>query len=1113
MDKNIIVCNMRYQNLCTLYDNSQVSAYDISITEALNEIVELTFKYPIDDVSQKYVYLTPENLVLYNKEYYRIKTIEPSHDDDGKKYIDVTCRHISESLQYTTISLEEQTPKHIDGLMESALLYEDGEPTIGWQVGNIEVDKTIYRGLEATEESVFTILTTIAEKYDGILKFNSVDKTVDMLKMADEDASKFDIRISKDLKDVKITYDTTELITRLYCFGASDDNGNELDIMDVNPTGKAYIDNFDYYLNLGYTEDDIKNSPELFLKTNVWRDGDYYDKQDLYDTGVKKLADMSIPTIEVSISALDMSQYGNYRTTSLNIGDAVNVYDADLGAEFVCNVTSISKSSSDSHLLNIEVTNKIQYKNIIERLFSTIGTTNTVISNSGKVNGSKVTNITTNQISDIDNYVDNDTAQSTYVTNDTLTNNYLTSDDISNSYATIEDINGSEIKVNADLNKIVDILTGKAENEDLEIQRFAVHEIEADIGTFKDLTTENFTATNATIDNLKVTKAEITDLEASNLRIENVETNKANITDLNATNANIETLTTTKANVTDLEATNANVTSLQADKANVTDLNATNATVQNLSTTKANITDLNVTNENVANLQASKASVDDLTATNASITSLDAKKANVTDLNVTNENVTNLNASKANVVDLNSANANIGTLQTKVGEIDTLLAGNLSSSNIQSGGITSDRLNVSDGFITNAMINSLDAGKINTGEINTTDVTISSDSGNLQISDNTIQINDANTTRVQIGKDASNDYSMYVWDASGNLMFDALGIHEDAIKSGIIRNSMVAIDAAISGSKLDIESVITSVNGATSNINSSKVNLSTENQTLDVAFSALKNTVSDVSDATSTNTTNLEVANGKIYTLIDNTTITKDGETTQLKDAYNRTVQDVSSISTQLNSQQTTLDTATGDITEMKAKQSSFDQSLNGFSTTVSEVSVTTANTAKNSIISMEDEYYKSTSNTTLTGGSWLSTSLIRDEGTYIWKRTLITHGDNSTEYSDPICITGDVGKDGENAIVLRIDSSRGNMFKNSSVNTVLTVSISNGSQKIIDYAGLTSAFGSSAYLEWSWKRINDASFSTISLSDSRIKDNGFTFELSSEDVDTKVVFECNLNI
>lgn len=1075
MDKNIIVCNMRYQKLCTLSDNSQVSAYEININDNLNEIVELTFKYPKDDYSKKYMYLTNENLVLYDGEYYRIKSLKPSHDEDGSKYFDITCRHLSESLQYNTMNMEEQTPRHVDDLMKIALQYdENNSPTLGWSVGNITVNKEIYRGLEETEESVFTILTSIAETFDGILRFNSVTKTVDLLKMADENMSKFDLRVSKDLKNVSVTYDTTELVTRLYCFGGTDENGNELDIMSVNPTGKAYIENYDYYYNLGYTDNDIKNYPELFLKTAIWREDNYYIEEDLYNDGIKQLETMSVPTVDIEISALDLSQYGNYRTARLNVGDAVTVYDADLEAEFICNVTSISRSSSDSHILNIEVTNKIQYKNIIEKLFSTIGTTNTIISSGGKVNGSKIQNLKTDQIVDIkENYVDQATANETFVTNETINNNYLTKEDINNKFSTIETIDRAFAKANTDIGTLEKLLEDKADNESVEIQRVYVHEIEADVGVFKDITTENFTATNANIETLNANKANITDLEAVSVNVDNLTANKADIADLNTTNATIANLDANKANVTDLQATNASITNLDTKKANVTDLNATNAAVNNLN----------------------------------------AKKANVTDLNVTNENVTNLNASKANVVDLNSANANIGTLQTKVGDIDTLLAGNLSSSNIQSGGITSDRLNVSDGFITNAMINSLDAGKINTGEINTTDVTISSDSGNLQIFDNTIQINDANTTRVQIGKDASNDYSMYVWDASGNLMFDALGIHEDAIKSGIIRNSMVAIDAAISGSKLDIESVITSVNGATSNINSSKVNLSTENQTLDVAFSALKNTVSDVSDATSTNTTNLEVANGKIYTLIDNTTITKDGETTQLKDAYNRTVQDVSSISTQLNNQQTTLDTATGDITEMKAKQSSFNQSLNGFSTTVSEVSVTTANTAKNSIISMEDEYYKSTSNTTLTGGSWLSTSPIRDEGTYIWKRTLITHGDNSTEYSDPICITGDVGKDGENAIVLRIDSSRGNMFKNSSVNTVLTVSISNGSQKIIDYAGLTSAFGSSAYLEWSWKRINDASFSTISLSDSRIKDNGFTFELSSEDVDTKVVFECNLNI
>lgn len=1075
MDKNIIVCNMRYQKFCTLSDNSQVSAYEININDSLNEIVELTFKYPKDDYSKKYMHLTNENLVFYDGEYYRIKSLKPSHDEDGSKYFDITCRHLSESLQYNTMNMEEQTPRHVDDLMKIALQYDENDsPTLGWSVGNITVNKEIYRGLEETEESVFTILTSIAETFDGILRFNSVTKTVDLLKMADENMSKFDLRVSKDLKNVSVTYDTTELVTRLYCFGGTDENGNELDIMSVNPTGKAYIENYDYYYNLGYTDDDIKNYPELFLKTAIWREDNYSIEEDLYNDGIKQLETMSVPTVDIEISALDLSQYGNYRTASLNVGDAVTVYDADLEAEFICNVTSISRSSSDSHILNIEVTNKIQYKNIIEKLFSTIGTTNTIISSGGKVNGSKIQNLKTDQIVDIkENYVDHATANETFVTNETINNNYLTKEDINNKFSTIETIDGAFAKVNIDLGTLEKLLEYKADNESVEIQRVYIHEIEADVGVFKDLTAENFTATNANIETLNA--------------------NKANITDLKAVSVNVDNLTAGKADIADLNTTNATIANLDANKANVIDLKATNAVIANLDTKKANVTDLN--------------------ATNAAVNNLNANKANVTDLNVTNANVDNLTTNKANVTDLNATNANIVNLTGQVADIDTLLSGNISSSNIQAGGITSDRLTIANGFISNAMIGNVDAAKVNAGTIDTSKVHVQSASGNLVLFDNTIQISDATRARVQIGKDTAGDYSIYVWDASGNIMFDALGIHESAIKESIIRNEMVSETANISGSKLNINSVISAVNGATTQIKGTKIQLDTENQTLDTAFSSLKGTVTDVGSQTETNKTAISTANGKIDTLISNTTITKNGVTTQLKDAYSKTVQDVSNISTQLNSQQTTLNTATGDITEMKAKQSSFDQSLNGFSTTVSEVSVTTANTAKNSIINMEDEYYKSTSNTILTGGSWLSASPIRDEGTYIWKRTLITHGDNSTEYSDPICITGDSGKDGENAIVLRIDSSRGNMFKNSSVNTVLTVSISNGSQKIIDYAGLTSAFGSSAYLEWSWKRINDTSFSTISLSDSRIKDNGFTFELSSEDVDTKVVFECKLNI
>lgn len=94
---------------------------------------------------------------------------------------------------------------------------------------------------------------------------------------------------------------------------------------------------------------------------------------------------------------------------------------------------------------------------------------------------------------------------------------------------------------------------------------------------------------------------------------------------------------------------------------------------------------------------------------------------------------------------------------------------------------------------------------------------------------------------------------------------------------------------------------------------------------------------------------------------------------------------------------------------------------------------------------------------------------------------------------------------------LLRIESSRGTVFKNDQVATVLSVVIYHGTKRITDSASMKSTFGSSAYLQWKWQRLDDASFGIISSSDSRFGDNGFTFTLSPEDVDTKITFMCEL--
>ena len=102
---------------------------------------------------------------------------------------------------------------------------------------------------------------------------------------------------------------------------------------------------------------------------------------------------------------------------------------------------------------------------------------------------------------------------------------------------------------------------------------------------------------------------------------------------------------------------------------------------------------------------------------------------------------------------------------------------------------------------------------------------------------------------------------------------------------------------------------------------------------------------------------------------------------------------------------------------------------------------------------------------------------------------------------------------DASSAVVLRVDSTRGLAFKNNLISTVLTVTVFGKGRTITDIIDLHDAFGPGAYLEWSWRRIDDTDFGIISSADSRLSDGGFKLTVSPEDVDIKTVFMCSLNV
>ena len=160
------------------------------------------------------------------------------------------------------------------------------------------------------------------------------------------------------------------------------------------------------------------------------------------------------------------------------------------------------------------------------------------------------------------------------------------------------------------------------------------------------------------------------------------------------------------------------------------------------------------------------------------------------------------------------------------------------------------------------------------------------------------------------------------------------------------------------------------------------------------------------------------------------------------------------------------------------------------------------------SVASVIVQYTLSTSASTAPSTGWWANAPPWVDYKYMWQKTFTTYADGSTDESDPTFLSG---AKGEEATVLRIDSSRGTLFKNNAVATVLSFVIYHGSQRITNITALRSAFGATAYLQWKWQRLNENAFGTISTSDSRLSQDGFCFTLSPDEIDVKVTFMCEL--
>ena len=354
---------------------------------------------------------------------------------------------------------------------------------------------------------------------------------------------------------------------------------------------------------------------------------------------------------------------------------------------------------------------------------------------------------------------------------------------------------------------------------------------------------------------------------------------------------------------------------------------------------KANIKDVEAVSIRTQILEAKTAKIEEAIIDVAHISDLNTINANIQNLIANDVKINNALINKADITELNAVVGNINIINSELANIKTLVNGNLSSENIQAGGITSDKLTIANGFITNAMIANLDVSKINAGNISTNKFRIVSDNGGIEIVGATQQFKDKNNkVRIQMGQDAKGNFNFILRGEDGTTtLIDHTGIKEKAIADNLIKGNMVATDA-IGEKQINYSSLITGLNKDTNTqlIKASKVEIDLAGQTLDLAFNSLKNQADNNKNIIENHSTNISAMQGQISTAINNTQIVKDGKTILLKDDYNRTISKVDSINSTIGTHTTKINELTGNIISVDTKVNSVQRDLEGTKSTVS---------------------------------------------------------------------------------------------------------------------------------------------------------------------------------
>lgn len=688
------------------------------------------------------------------------------------------------------------------------------------------------------------------------------------------------------------------------------------------------------------------------------------------------------------------------------------------------------------------------------------------------------------------------------------------------------------------------VIAGKVNTKEFEAEKARIDSLQADnVEVKKKLTANEAEIENLKADNLEVNKkltaneAEIEDLKAKKLDAEIADIKYATVENLDATNANVHNLEATYGEFKDLAtekfaANEADIKKLQTDKLNANEADLKYATVENLKATNANVERLESEQGDFKKLTAEKfeaneADIEKLKTDKLDATSADLKYANIDFSNIGKAAIEHFYATSGIIKDLVIGDTSItGVL------VGVTIMGDL----IQGGTVKADKLVVkgedglyyklnTEGMKTEVDQNecnslngsiitakSITATKISVDDLVAFDATI----GGFHISEDAIYSGvktsvDNTTSGLFLGSDGQmalgdkDSYLKYYKDQNGNWKLE---VTADTVRFG---SSKKTVEETISDIRDDIDNL----------------DIGGRNLFLKSAMSISSNDLVGVNDSNWNNAIRYYNGNKSMHSFspqqgsiayIDS--INLNGANGNVGLCFARYAKDL--------------------LTVGQTYTISFYAKCNDISIPI-WIGLSYQNTSGKKIwrgganpryLSKADTWEKMTLTFVLKDAdleyilySFGATAKnISSDIILQVKEPKFERGNKSTDWTpapeDANYAIGDL-KDSyqkdidslrdEITTLLRIESSRGTVFKTDRISTVLSVVIYHGTQRITDSTTMKSVFGNSAYLQWKWQHIDDDDYGIMSSADTRFGDNGFTFTLSPDDIDTKVTFMCEL--